>query len=111
RSATAVAFTPDVDSLAAITRLLDAKQEPVLVLWDEIATHRATWRDALTSILSACRDRIASITVHVPRGQEHLIDAAFLAFPEDWRLLHVLAAASVALACGLSEVQVPQNGV
>jgi hypothetical protein len=109
--ATAVTFTPDVDSLAAISRLLDARQEPVLVLWDAIRAHRTTWQDALWSILETCRDRVASITVHAPRGQERVLDAAILAFPEDWRLLHVLAAASVAFACSISEVQVPQNGV
>jgi hypothetical protein len=111
RPATAVTFTPDVDSLAAISRLLDARQEPVLVLWEAITAHRATWQDALRSILETCRGRVASITVHAPRGQERVLDAALLAFPEDWRLLHVLAAASVALACSISEVQVPQNGV
>lgn len=111
RPAVAVTFTPDVDSLAAISRLLDAKQEPVLVLWDAFRARHATWQEAQSSLLETCRDRIATITVHTPRGQERVIDAAILAFPDDWRLLHVLAAASVALACGISEVQVPQNGV
>lgn len=112
RPATAVVFAPDIDSLAATSRLLDTQQTPpVLVMCDAITSHHATSRAALTSILDACHESIATITVHAPLEQEHLLDAAILASPEDWRLLHVLAAVPVAMSCRISEIQVPQNGV
>ncbi|HWN71688.1 MAG TPA: hypothetical protein VNM90_28820 [Haliangium sp.] len=109
---TVVAFTPDVDSLAAMSRILDSDQEPpILVIRAALAAQGATSREALTNLLEASRSRISTIIVQAPRGQERIVDDAMMAFPEDWRLLHVLVAASVALSCKIDEVQVPQNGV
>jgi hypothetical protein len=109
---TVVAFTPDIDSLAAMSRILDTEQEPpVLVMCDAIAEHQVTSQEGFTGLIEACRSSIATITVHAPRRQQQMGDAAMVAFPEDWRLLHVLAAVSVALACNIDEIQVPQNGV
>lgn len=106
----AVVFTPDIDSLAAVSRLLNTQQEPpLLVLYDTNSQAQMQSQDALTSILAACSDRIATIAVCAPRGQTD--PPASLMGPEDRRLLHVLAAVNAALSCGVGEVQTPQNGV
>jgi hypothetical protein len=111
-SAPVVAFTPDIDSLAAVSRVLDSRQEPpVLVLCEAVAEVRAASRQTLTGLLDACRSRLATMAVLAPGPHARMRDAATLPFPEDWRLLHVLAAVSVALSCDVGEIQVPQNGI
>jgi hypothetical protein len=112
RSGRVVAFTPDIDSLAAVSRILEAQQEPpVLVVYDEIAGYRAMSPESLTQLLEACRSRVATIEVQGPRRRGHRGGAAPIPCPEDWRLLHMLAAVCVAIACGADEIQVPQNGI
>jgi hypothetical protein len=108
---TVVVFTPDIDSVAAISRILDTEQEPVLVMCGAMAEPHVTSQEAFTGIREACRSSIATLTVHAPTRQQTMGDAAMPALPEDWRLLHVLAAVSVALSCDIDEIQVPQNGV
>jgi hypothetical protein len=111
-SAPVVAFTPDIDSLAAVSRILDSRQEPpVLVVCDGIAQYQVSSRQTLAGLLEAYRTRLATMAVVAPGMHERMSDAATIPFPEDWRLLHVLAAVSVALSCEVGEVQVPQNGV
>ncbi|ACY14107.1 hypothetical protein [Haliangium ochraceum] len=108
----AVLFTTDIDSLAAVSRHLNSEEAPpLLVLGDTIATLAARSDDVFTKLFAACSDRLATITVCAPRGQSGAGGLESSVFPEDWRVLHALAAALVALACDIGELQIPQNGV
>jgi hypothetical protein len=109
---TVVAFNHDIDSLAAVARVLGTQPEPpVLVAYEVIAGDRIASLESLTRLVAACCSRIATIAVQGPRGQERAAGSVRLPCPEDWRLLHMLVAASVALGCGADETQLPQNGV
>lgn len=113
--ATAVAFTPDVDAMAAASRILDsAGHPPVLVVFDAIAEHWVTSQGALARILDNCRSRLATLAVRSPDTLHHTtprISSLGSAPTGALRLLHAMAAACVALACDLNELQLPQNGV
>ena len=105
-----VAFSPDLDSIAAITQhLAHDGRDLVAVALDLLGSRRPAAEKLLGRLLGEDRFHLCTLAVKPP-DQFSLASSADR-LRDGWHLLRVVAAAAVALALDLSEARFFENGI
>lgn len=108
-----VAFSPDLDSIAAITQhLAHDGRDLVAVALDLLGPYRSRHLASerlLDRLVGRHRFHLCTLAVTPPEQLHRASAGGHL--HDDWHLLRVVAAAAVALALDLSEARFFQNGI